>query len=127
MSWPAGQWLVVLVGVGVVVTGGVLAWRGWSEKFLEHLGADGRTSGASDAYRWFGKLGHLAKGTALAIVGILLALAGWTHDASEHKGMDDAWRTVLEQPFRPWLLVLIALGPGSFGLFAFARARHLNR
>lgn len=127
MSWPAGQWLVVLVGAGVVVAGGVLAWQGWSEKFLEHLDADGRTSDASDAYRWCGKLGHLAKGSALAIVGILLAHAGWTHDAGDDKGMDDALRTVLEQPFGPWLLALIALGLASFGLFAFARARHLRR
>lgn len=127
MSWPAGQWLVVLVGLGVVVAGAVIAWRGWSEKFLEELDHSGRTSDAHTAYRWFGKLGHLAKGAALAVVGVLVAHAGWTHDGSEDKGMDDALRTVLVQPFGPWLLALVALGLACFGLFSFARARHLNR
>ena len=31
-----------------------------------------------------------------------------------------------QQPFGPFLLVLIALGLGCYGLFCFARARHFN-
>jgi hypothetical protein len=33
---------------------------------------------------------------------------------------------VLQQPFGPVLLVLIAAGIACYGLFCFARARHLS-
>ena len=38
-----------------------------------------------------------------------------------------ALQEVLEQPFGPFLLGAIALGIGCYGLFCFARARHLSR
>jgi hypothetical protein len=34
---------------------------------------------------------------------------------------------VLDQPFGPVLLLVIAAGIGCYGLFCFARARHLSR
>ena len=34
---------------------------------------------------------------------------------------------MLQQPFGPVLLGLIAIGIGCYGLFCFARARHLSR
>ena len=33
---------------------------------------------------------------------------------------------MLQQPFGPFLLVLIAVGIACYGLFCFARARHFN-
>ncbi|MGN6783118.1 MAG: DUF1206 domain-containing protein [Marmoricola sp.] len=34
---------------------------------------------------------------------------------------------MVQQPFGPWLLALVALGIGCYGLFALVRARHLSR
>ena len=34
---------------------------------------------------------------------------------------------MLEQPFGPVLLTAIALGIAAYGLFCFARAKHLSR
>lgn len=127
MSWPGGQALVVAAGVAVVAYAGWTAYRGWSEKFLEHLDAQGRAGETGDAYRWFGKVGHLVKGLATGIVGVLVVHAGWTHEGKEDKGLDDALRTVLEQPFGPVLLAAVAAGLACYGLFSFARAAHLDR
>ena len=127
MNLPGGQVLVVLGGLAVIAYGGFTAWRGWSEKFLEHLDVQGKTGHDGRAFRIFGKVGYLAKGVAVGVVGGLFVYAGLTHDADEGGGLDEALRTVLEQPFGPYLLAAIALGIGCYGLFCFARARHLDR
>ena len=127
MGWPAGQWLVALGGVVILVYGGLTVYRGWSDKFLENLDQQGRMSEISDAYKWFGKVGYIAKGISIGLIGALVVHAGVTHSGKKDKGLDDALRTLLEQPFGPVMLAAVAAGLGCYGLFAFARARHLDR
>lgn len=127
MSWPGGQWLVVLAGLAVIGYAGWTAYRGWSEKFLEHLDHEGRMGEIGDLYRWFGKIGYIVKGISIAIVGGLVVHAGWTHEGKDDEGLGDALRTVLEQPFGPYLLTAVAAGLACYGLFCMARARHLDR
>lgn len=127
MSLPAGQALVVLLGVGIVVGGGVLVWRGWTEKFTEQLEAEGQTGKDGRAYVLLGKIGHIAKGVAFGVVGALFVQAGLSHRSKEAGGLDDALQTVREQPFGPALLCVVAVGIACYGLYAFARARHLDR
>ncbi len=127
MNVPGGQVLVGLAGLAIITYAGFTAWRGWSEKFLEHLDSEGRSGSDGKAYRLFGKVGYLAKGASVAVIGALFVYAAATHDADEGGGLDDALRTVQQQPFGPVLLAAMALGIGCYGLFCFARARHLDR
>lgn len=127
MDLPAGQWLVVLVGLGIIGYGANTAWRGWQEKFAEHLDAEGRSGDSGTAYLLFGKVGYIAKGISLALVGALFVYAGVTHDPKRSGGTDQALHKVLQQPFGVVLLIAIGLGLGCYGLFCFARARHLAR
>jgi hypothetical protein len=127
MGLPAGQWVVVAVGLSIVGYAGALAWRGWTEKFAENLETEGKLGYSGAGYLILGKVGYMAKGAALAIVGGLFCYAGITHDAKESGGLDQALRKVLEQPFGPYLLIAMGLGIACFGLFCFARARHLDR
>ncbi|HEX3932103.1 MAG TPA: DUF1206 domain-containing protein [Nocardioides sp.] len=126
MDQPYGRWLVGAVGVAIIGYGGYLCHRGWSEKFLEHLDPRGRSGRTGTAYRWFGKLGHLAKGVAIAVVGVLFVYAAIDHRAKRSGGLDRALHTVLHQPFGPVLLFAISVGIGCYGLFCFARARHVS-
>ncbi len=116
-----------LVGLGIIVYGGSLIYRGWSEKFTEHLDAQGQSGKDGSAYVMFGKVGYIAKGIAIGIVGGLFGYAAITHDAKKSGGLDQALQTVLEQPFGQVLLIAMAIGIGCYGLFCFARARHLSR
>lgn len=127
MDLPAGQWLVGLIGVGIIVYGGVLIRNGLSEKFKEHLTAEGKSGDVGTAYVWFGKAGYVAKGIAIGIVGGLFVYAALSHEPKKSGGLDDALHTVLEQPFGPILLGVIAIGIGCYGLFCFARARHFSK
>ena len=127
MDLPAGQWIVGLVGLAIIGYGVNLMWRGWSEKFTEHLDVEGKTGKDGSAFILFGKVGYIAKGIAIGLVGGLMAYAAVTHEAKKSGGLDQALQTVLEQPFGQVMLLAIALGIACYGLFCFARSRHLSR
>lgn len=127
LQWPAGRWLVVAAGLAIIGYGVGLAWRGLTRKHAEHLATEGRTGSAGRAYVVFGAVGHVAKGAALAVVGGLVVHAGLTHDPDSAGGLDEALQAVLQQPLGPVLLLAVALGIACYGVFCFARARHLSR
>ena len=127
MDLPAGQLIVGLIGLAIIAYGISLVVRGWTEKFREHLDAQGQSGKDGSAYVTLGKAGYIAKGIAIAIVGGLFGYAAITHEAKKSGGLDQALQTVLEQPFGPVLLIAIGLGIGAYGLFCFARAKHLSR
>jgi hypothetical protein len=126
MDWPGGQVIVAAVGIGIVGIGGYLVHRAWTEKFAKHINAEGKSGETGTAYLWFGKAGYTAKGVTFGIIGALFLYAGLTHEAKKSGGLDQALHKVLQQPFGPFLLVVIAVGLGCYGLFCFARARHFN-
>jgi hypothetical protein len=126
MNQPYGRWLVGAIGLAIVAYGFSYARRGWTEKFLENLDARGTLGDTGTAYRIIGKVGYIAKGAAFCVVGGLFVAAAITHHAKKSGGLDQALHTVLQQPLGPLLLLLIAAGIACYGLFCFARARHLS-
>ncbi|MFC6285805.1 DUF1206 domain-containing protein [Nocardioides sp. GCM10027113] len=127
MDLPAGTWIVGAVGLGIIAYGVVHAVRAWTGKVEDHLTHEGQSGDSGTAYLLFGKIGYQAKGIAIAIVGGLFIYAAMTHDPKKSGGLDVALQKVLQQPFGQFLLAAIALGIGCYGLFCFARARHLSR
>jgi Domain of Unknown Function (DUF1206) len=127
MDLPAGQWIVAAVGLAIVAYAGSYVWRGWTEKFAEHLETEGKLGYSGAAYLLLGKVGHIAKGIALGLVGLLFVYAGVTHEPGKSGGLDEGLTTLLQQPFGPVMLIAIGAGIACYGLFCFARARHLDR
>ncbi|WP_460793251.1 DUF1206 domain-containing protein [Nocardioides pacificus] len=127
MNWPGGQFLVGAAGLAVIGYGAVQIWKGLSEKHTKDLASEGKTGDAGRAYILLGKIGYVAKGVAVGVIGALFVYAAATHDPKKSGGLDEALHKVLQQPFGPFLLGAIALGIGCYGLFCFARARHLSR
>jgi len=127
MDLPAGQWIVAAVGLAIIAYAGTYVWRGWTEKFAEHLDTEGKLGWSGASYLLLGKVGHIAKGIALGLVGALFVYAGATHEPGKSGGLDEGLTTLLQQPFGPVMLIAIGVGIACFGLFCFARARHLDR
>ena len=127
MDLPAGQWIVVGVGLAIIAYAVGVAWSGWREKFAENLQTEGKLGYSGAGYLILGKVGHIAKGVAFGIVGGLFVYAGATHESGKSGGLDQALQKVLQQPFGPFLLGAIAAGIICYGLFCFAWARHLDR
>lgn len=127
MNLPAGQLLVGAVGLGIMAYGVSLVVRGWTEKFREHLDAQGQSGQDGSAYVKLGKAGYIAKGVAILMVGGLFVYAAATHRAKKSGGLDQALQTILGYPFGQVMLIAIGLGIAAYGLFCFARAKHLSR
>src|SRR5205085_1906400 len=88
MDAPAGQFLVGLVGLAILGYGAYMSYRGFTEKYREHLTAEGKSGDAGSAYILFGKIGYIAKGIAIGIVGCLFIYAAVSHKAKKSGGLD---------------------------------------
>ena len=127
MDLPAGPWIVGAVGLGIIGYGISQIVIAWTDKFAEHLSSEGKSGDTGTAYLLLGKVGYNAKGVAIGLVGVLFLYAAVTHDPKKSGGLDQALQQLLEQPFGPVMLAAIAVGIACYGLFCFARARHLSR
>lgn len=111
LGLPLGQWIVALLGLGVVAAGIATGLKGWKAKFEKHLALDDR------ADRWVlpvGRAGYLARGFVFLIAGGFLILAAYQANAREVRGLSGSLRALQEQPYG-WLLLLVT----ALGLFAF--------
>ena len=127
ISLPFGQLLVGAVAVVILVIAGAHVYRGFAETFREDLGAKGRSGDIGRFYVTLGKAGYVSRGAALAVIGGLFGYAAASHDPEKSGGLDQALKTVLEQPFGAPMLVVVAVGLACYGLYCFAWARHLDR
>jgi hypothetical protein len=127
MSAPGGRLVVGAVGLTVVGVGVFLVWKGISERFTKDLDSEATLKNRRTPIVWLGKAGYVAKGVALGVVGVLFTTAAVQFEAKESGGLDQALKTLLEQPFGGALLGLVAAGLAAFGLYCFAWARHLDR
>ena len=127
LGLPGGQVWLTLIGLGIMVYGGNQIYLAWNEKHQKKLASEGKSGEAGKAYMLFGKIGYIAKGIAVGLVGGLFVYAAFTEDPQKSGSTDKALHKVLEQPFGPWLLGILSLGIACYGLFQFARARHLSK
>lgn len=124
MSETGGRFLVGAVGLGLVAVGVYLCYHGLAEKFVSRLDVQAHRDGRRPVIIALGKAGHLAKGVALAVVGGLFVTAAVQLEPRRSGGLDQGLRTLLQQPFGPWLVGGVALGLGCYGLYCLAWARH---
>lgn len=122
LSRPFGVVLVCAVAVGILVYAGIQIKRGITASFVDHLQGE-----PGPAMKTLGRIGYVAKGVALGVVGVLLGWAAISYDPEKAGGLDDALKTIKDQPLGPYLLSLVALGLIAYGIYCFSwsqRARH---
>ena len=85
------------------------------------MNVEGLAGRAAPAYRLARQGGLRRKGIAFGIVGALFCYAAATHEPNKSGGLDQALSEVLEQPFGPFLLAVIALGFVATGCSASPR------
>jgi hypothetical protein len=127
LGWPGGQFIVGAAGLILIGSGVWHVRKGLNKHFLKQIDTSDASPGALKLVTRLGQIGFPGKGIALAGVGALLVYAAVTFDPSKAQGLDGALRTVLELPFGPFLLTLIAVGIAAFGAFLFVRARYPER
>jgi hypothetical protein len=127
MDLPAGQVIVAVAGLVVFGVGVGMCWHSLSGGYAENLSAEGRRGDTGRAYLLAGRIGYFAKGIGACLVGSVICYAAVTHDPQKSGGLDQAVHDLVHWPAGGPILVLVAAGIACYGLFCFARSRHLHR
>lgn len=120
MNQGWGRWLVGLAGVALVAVGLVMVREGWSDRFMRYFGA--LPPNLRGPVVWLGRVGTVSRGVVFTITGWLVVLAAVNADPERAGGVDEAFRTLLDQPFGPALVVTLGLGLIVFGIYGLAEA-----
>jgi hypothetical protein len=123
-DWPAGELLVVAIGLGIVAVAIYLVHRGVTRRFVEDLSLAGAEPHARDAAVRLGQVGWTALGVAYGIIGLLLVYAALSYDPEKATGMDTALKTLAGQPYGAVLLLAVAAGLACFGAYCLFDARY---
>ncbi len=123
MSHPGGRWAVGLAGVIVVVFGVILVVQGAKHKFVKYLRTGEMSPGTQHVVVRLGTIGTVARGLVFALVGALVVDAAVTHRAAKAGGLDTALKTLRDQPFGVFALIVAAVGLIIFGVYGLCEAR----
>lgn len=126
MSMPLGPALVVAVGVAIAGVGAFSAFKGLSDRWRKDLEVDGQTGNLGGLVAALARTGYLTRGAAFVVVGGLFGWAGLTHDADKSGGLDQAIVRLRDEPYGPWLMLVVAAGLGCYGAYHVFRAWYLR-
>jgi hypothetical protein len=124
LEQPAGRYIVIAVGLGIILAGIILAGYGLTTKFRDELKE--RQMGGTER-KWFtvlGVVGYVARGVVFALVGFFIARAAWQYDPKEAVGLDGALEKCAQATYGPFLLGLVAAGLFAYGVFSLVEARY---
>jgi hypothetical protein len=126
MGHAGGRWLVGLVGLVVAGVSIAMVVGGLRRKFLKHLRTGQMSSQTRTVVETLGTVGVAARGVVFGVVGVFLVIAAATFDAASAQGLDGGLRKLATTPLGPWLLVAVALGLITFGVYSCCEARWRN-
>jgi len=118
-----GQVIVALAGVVVAGAGLYTIYRAYKLKFLKLLRMGGTSPATRKAVRRLGQIGGIARGFVFGAAGVFLIIAAQDANPHQAKGVDSTLRALARTPLGPWLLVVVALGLMTFGVYSWCEAR----
>ena len=122
LALPGGLLLVGVVALVVLVIAGATAWTGFRGSFAEDLAWSRLPGNLRTPVYWLGIAGHVLRAVAFAVMGVLFGVAAVRSDPAQAGGLDAALKALAAQPFGALLLVVVALGFVSYGLYCGADA-----
>jgi hypothetical protein len=124
LEYPAGRWLVGLVGLAFIGAALFNAYRAFTQKFEEKWNAGEMSPVEREWLPRVSSLGLLARFVVFGLIGAFLVRAAYQHDPTEAIGLDGALRKVIQASYGPVLLAIVAGGLLCYALFCFAEARY---
>jgi hypothetical protein len=119
---PLGVPALIALGLTVIGVGIYFIVKGFRKQFKEELHHfEGTRRGR--VISGLGVAGHAATGVALTLVGLLFVVAAARNQPGESTGLDGSLKALLDHPVGPYLLMAIAAGLISYGVFALIRAK----
>jgi hypothetical protein len=122
MSYPFGQLLVGIGGIGVLVYGLYRIRHAWHADLHGRVGLDRLNPRACACLTAVCRFGIFARGVVFTMIGAFLFLAAWHENPAEARGLGGALATLERQPYGPVLLGIAAGGMIAYGAYQLIRA-----
>jgi hypothetical protein len=122
LSWPGGDWLIILVGLVTAGIGIFQVYRAFSGRFRSEV--DGSSLSATEqrlVYR-AGQVGLSARAAVISIIGYFLVQAGRQSRAGAVGSTDEAFSVLANMG--PAVLGAVAAGLVAYGLYMLVQAKH---
>jgi hypothetical protein len=119
-----GVALVVILGIIVIGVALYLFSKAYTARFQRRLQLASLNAQARRGVIFLGRFGYAALSVVFGLIGFFLIVAAVQHNPREARGLDGALRTLLQQPYGPVLLGIVALGLVAYGIYSFAEARY---
>jgi hypothetical protein len=124
LQWPAGQFLVGLVGAIVLIVGlmqfGLVVRRAYTtEVRMKPLSATAQR--VIHVLAWYG---YAARGVILCVLGYFLVKGAVTHDPSAVDDTDTAFDFIGGGLIGDTAFAIVAIGTVAYGIFMYANAWH---
>jgi len=123
LSWPAGRWIVGLVGLGFVAAGLWNFYSGAACRFENKWRMGGLGHTARVWGRRAGVVGHIARAVVFTLIGVFVLKAAVDYNPKDAIGLDGALQKLANASYGPWLLGLTATGLVAYGAFCLVDAR----
>jgi hypothetical protein len=123
-AWPAGVWIVGIVGVGLIAIALYQGYQGITQKFFEKSKVEEMKP---EVKTWIGRLGtvgHLARMVVFGLIGVFLVRAAVDYNPRKAVGLDGALAKVVHASYGSYLLGIVAVGLIAFALFSLSDARY---
>jgi hypothetical protein len=124
LKHSGGVAVVVILGLIVIGVACYMFAKAYTAKFQRRLQLTGLSAQLRRGVIFLGRFGYAALGVVFSIIGIFLIVAAVQHNPHDAKGLDAALRTLIQQPFGPVLLGIVALGLVAYGVYSFMEARY---
>jgi hypothetical protein len=121
LDMPAGAWIIGIVAIITIISGGYQIYKGISKKFMKDVKLV--NSRFNDAYKISGIVGYVARGIVLLVIGYLLFHVALKSNPQGVQDTDGAI-SFLENKFGTFLMGLVALGLVAYGVFMFVKAKY---
>jgi hypothetical protein len=118
LSKPWGAWVVAAVALGITVAGLVQIYQGTQPDFARQYQPYALNGNQRKWIARLGRFGMGARGLVFALIGFGLFLAASQNNPEQAQGIDGVLTSLLQQPYGPWLLALVALGLIAFGIYS---------
>lgn len=116
---PAGKWLVAAVGLAIIGAGIAQIVKGWQRRYRRYLKAPAARMEWIDPVSRFGLI---ARGVVFTLIGGFFVTAAYYAQPERAEGLGGALRTLQEQPYGAWLLLIVAAGLLAFAVYSFIEA-----
>jgi hypothetical protein len=125
-TWPLGEWMVILTGLGVMAFALYQVFRAVTSKLGHHFDVERLRRDTGEWAVTACRAGLAARGLVFGVVAWFLIEAGITGRASKTADTADAIRVVADwpEPLGSWLLGAVGAGLLAYGAFQALNAKY---